>query len=386
MQNQTPNTRIESKKTSKLGMVFLVFMVAVGLWQGNNMLSAIQNQITPPQKLSFCLFNLKSTLGLNQTSPAYAQDFYGSTPYEISYSNSGFTNCSFSSYEVQHDVPGIFGRENYHLSQITTLQNDIQNLTKQIGDLRSASTQNRQVYETSLIENISKTSPVYNLEQNKNLIQNNLSSAAALDAQLNDKRRELSDAIATVQSETNIAELTVGGERDYAHRTAWYLFERFLLAVVLTLPLLLLSWRLYHRARKNNSEYAIIFGGFVLITALIFFEVLILFFGQILPWGIIEKIFSFFASFGVVLYWLGFIILPGFFGYLLYLIQRKLYNKEVVRHRALKVGKCPECSYKFSEHDTFCPICGTQIHDECNACHNKTLLGLHYCSQCGAKR
>jgi len=43
-----PYEEIDAKRTSKLGYFFLILMVIFGIWQGNNLLSSIQESIDPP--------------------------------------------------------------------------------------------------------------------------------------------------------------------------------------------------------------------------------------------------------------------------------------------------------------------------------------------------
>ena len=164
-------------------------------------------------------------------------------------------------------------------------------------------------------------------------------------------------------------------------------FKQFLISLISILPLFIIVWKMYHKAKNAGSQFAIIWGGAVVVTSLLMTQLLLILIYEVIPHKLITALFPLFSGILFILYWLGFILLvPGFFGLLIYTIQKKYYNKEAVTMRSIKAGICPACEMKIHRSTNNCPICSFKLRDICTSCHTSTSVIGKYCESCGVKK
>ncbi|MFZ2253076.1 MAG: zinc ribbon domain-containing protein [Minisyncoccia bacterium] len=378
-----PYEEIDAKRTSKLGYFFLILMVIFGVAQGQNFLGALKNSIALPEANSYCLTTL-------------AQYVQMDTPYNgyVSYSDYGYygdtERCIFSAREKQLAIDVLYAKIAPSRTEIASLESSINELNIEINEVERKRRTVTSDYDISLQEKMAATE---NAVFDPNGLQNAIN---AIDANLNQLRSSLASATARKQTlESTIAaqvtpyKSTLQEAFDqYAHDMAVYQFKQFLLSLLLIAPLFMLVWRLYNRAKERRSEYAIIWGGAVATVGIMLAEILLMFVYQILPHKILQQIFAFLAAFDFIwalLYWLGFILVPLFFGFLIYLIQKKFYNKRAVMMRALKNEHCPHCSLKTHHSMNNCPVCGYKLKSKCTSCGAMSMDGGSFCEGCGKK-
>ncbi len=377
-----PNEEIDAKRTSMLGYFFLILMVIFGVWQGNNFLSALQNSLTPPQLNSSCL----SVLATYADDNSFGYSSYG---YYGGYDNG--VQCNFSEREIALGIKSTYEAVLPTITSIRGAEKNISDLNAQISNKKYNRTQTVSDYEVSLLESIANSNGT---AFDRNALR---SGVISQDDQIATLQTMLSKEESRKQTLVNSAKAMVQphksaikqAEDDYSHEYTVYQLEQFLLSLLFVAPLFYFLWRRYHAAKEARSEYAIIWGGMLATVSLIFAQIILVFIYVILPHKILQIVFALLAKMKFVwaiLYWLGFILVPLFFGYLIYLIQKKFYNKRAVMMRALKSGHCSRCSLKIDQTMNHCPVCGHALKTKCISCGQMSTSGGAYCDSCGVKK
>ncbi len=375
-----PYEEIDAKRTSKLGYFFLVLMVIFGVWQGNNLLSSIQETIDRPVPNSNCSHTLAEYANISLSYNYYTY-----------YEESIFNNCAFTKRETLLGIDLAYQKIEPLLTQLRVLQTTANELQGFISTKGYEHERTLEKYQASLIEDVAQNTgsasgvlSSYELGAAVSTLADELSN---LNQQLNITQSQitaLENRIRTT-SQTYAVELEEI-EKQYQQELNLHEFITFLVSIILIAPVFYFTWYHYHKAKLERSEYTIIWGGAVASFGLILAQIALVFTYEILPRGILEALLSFLSAFEalwVLLYWFSFILVPLFFGFLIYLIQKKFYNKQAVMMRALKSGQCPGCSLKVHHDMNNCPICGYSLKTRCHHCGAMSLAGGSFCSTCG---
>jgi hypothetical protein len=378
-----PYEEINAKKTSLLGYFFLVLMVVFGVWQGNNFLYALQQTIDRPTPNSNCL-SIMSYYDTTKNT-VYDTDYY----YGYSYTPST-SECAFNEREIRLSIPTLYKSIEPNLRAINASDEKISKIQNGISQAQYSRETYISEYETSLLEDIANTqNPVFNQIVIQTDIMTQDEYIRRLEGALGEEKATRQNLIAAVTRAVAPYAATIErAKQEYRHEMIVYQFIQFIVSLLFIAPLFVYVWRRYHAAKNNRSEYAIIWGGLVATSGLLLAQVLFVFIYEILPREIIQAIFTFLAGFQflwTLLYWFGFILVPLFFGFLIYLIQKKFYNKQAVHMRAIKNERCPGCSLKLHHDMNNCPICGYALKTRCQTCNAMTMQGGNFCSTCGVR-
>ena len=388
-----PNEEIDSRRTSKLGYFFLILMVIFGVWQGNNLLSAIERSVDAPMQISSCFFTLAAELPHADEVSMHEYD-YGYRGY-YSYFNKEEArpeNCKFNASEIKHGIPGLYTSLYSSFVSRQQLKGQSETLESNISQARNSRSSAVDEYGVSILEkNLGNTpKPALNASYLNASIQSSNDLVASFQAQQNEVKRNLDAADAAIKAKLAPYVTNFQNVRDeYVHDMNIYKLKQFMLSLVFIVPVFFVAWRFYSRLKLQRSEFTIIWGGVVAITSLLLAQVLLVFIYDILPHQLLQKIFAFLQNFAflfTLLYWLGFILVPLFFGWLIYLIQKKYYNKQAVMRRAFKSSKCPTCSMDITPNMIFCPVCGTTLKTKCASCGGFSPAAGEFCELCGVRK
>lgn len=375
--------RIEVKTTSKLGYFFLIIMVITGISFGQMLLDGIKNSFPKPESLSYCYDHYSVRLVVNKNNYQSSYNYYDD------YNGSNDSRCNrISKIENSVGMTEIYKELKVKDEIRKELATEINNIDKVINDKKQKSYTNQNNYNTSLLEDIAKTTnDVYSPNKIANTLNSDNKNIKELElniADLKDKYnkadQDLTDAVMSHKTAFDNVQSA------YTHAVNVYMFEQFLVALILILPLFLIVWKMYHRSKNIGSQFAIIWGGAVAVTSLLMTQLLLAFIYEVIPRKLITALFALFTGIEFILYWLGFILIPGFFGLLIYIIQKKYYNKEAVTMRSVKAGICPACEMKIHRSMNNCPICSFKLRDTCISCKYSTSIIGKYCENCGAKK
>ncbi len=386
---------INSKKTSKLGYFFLILMVFFGVWQGQNLLQAIENSIDRPIQNSSCSAYLKKYLipeGISNNSSSSDYGNYNHKSYKNYYYDnlSHYDTCDFSDREKIVDISGLYKKVYPDLLIAENLKKDLNQINQQKNDITYNRSGVVNEYSVSLLESIAKKNEVLNSDSLRGSIKNSddlINSLTIAEKSLKQKINTIENKIrAEFAAYQDIFQQI---EDDYIQDKNIYDLKRFTLMLLFILPVFIFTWRKYFLSKNERSEYAIIWSGVLAISAIMLAQVLLVFIYEILPHKLLQKVFAFLKNFEflfVLAYWLGFILVPLFFGGLIYFIQKKFYNKKAVAARAFKSGKCPTCSMNVAHHMIFCPVCAAILKVKCNSCGNYSPEIGNFCEICGTKK
>ena len=385
-QAYAPNEEIDVKRTSKLGYFFLILMVLFGLWQGNSFLGALKRSIDSPQPNSACLSYLAQFAQITlEHGYSYGYDYYDFRAQKEDGS------CSFSERETALGLDKVYAQILPLRTELDQLTEETQQLQYQISTLENRRRDTTSEYQASLLEDVAKEEvPVFdqdNLQQN---ITEGGNEIQTLETTIEQKKARMQTLEQSMRAKAvSSVALIQQADAEYGHELTVVEFERFLLSCLFTGPLFFLVWYRYNRSRRLRSEYAIIWGGLVAVVSLIVAEILLTFVYEVLPKHILQQLWALLDEIKIlwaVLYWLGFILVPLFFGFLIYIIQKKFYNKRAVMMRALKSEHCPNCSFKINHTMNNCPVCGYTLKSKCTTCSGMSMDGGSFCQVCGARR
>ncbi len=183
------------------------------------------------------------------------------------------------------------------------------------------------------------------------------------------------------------------GKRDMAdalYRSA-YLKYRLIIAVLSFIFGLLvfgILYRFYVRQKLLNSPQTIIFSVATFAYGLVVIQIALLFLWDIIPHKFLELLLGWISIFTPLLFLVQFlwpVLIIAIFGFLVYRIQKRLYSPENILKRFVTDKKCPNCGNSVDMAKPFCPLCSHEIHIHCPHCHELTLKGMPYCSNCGGK-
>jgi hypothetical protein len=380
-----PYEEVSEKKTTKLGYFLLLIMVILGVWQGQGFISSLASNIKSPDSMSSCAYYFKNIVDKKNNTDSYNQNYY------YGYSGNGIKNCVYNTFEKENSFPAI-------VAEISPLVQKVETLNKSLEYSRNSSynTSNsinnlKQNYNISLNEKIAgegdtvydKTEVKQGLSQNESRLDFINKNIAELESDIKQTNTQIENIV--LRKEVSIQKAF----SDYTKEVKWVDFERALLLFVLISPILYLSIKKYFKLKKENSQYSIIWAAISAIFALLFAQVFFAFIYKIIPHEFLAKLIRFFGQFSflvTILQYLLLLLTPAIFGFVVYLIQKKVYNKEAVMIRSLKNHKCPACSMSLRESDRYCSVCHYQIKEKCLACNGDRTVGLKYCGNCGVSK
>jgi hypothetical protein len=138
--------------------------------------------------------------------------------------------------------------------------------------------------------------------------------------------------------------------------------------------------------KKGNPIQTLIASHLLVITSLPIILKMIELVIDIIPKHFFKNLFKILQSLHLMALWHYFVIFGaiavGLF--LVYFIQRKVFNRQKVMQKRLMKGSCISCSKKLPPGTTFCPFCGTEQQTTCTACGKETPVGGSHCIHCGS--
>ncbi len=181
----------------------------------------------------------------------------------------------------------------------------------------------------------------------------------------------------------------------------WQPFKEYGYMLLFTLPLLLLFGFIYLRTKKkelkgekSNPIIKIITAhiSVILILPIVWFSLMLIY--HVIPKTLLRNFIEFLVSMGLVslLNYFAIALIILFFGALIYFMQKRtarLKQEKVTKKNYTKLisySQCFECSHIINYNKSYCPVCGTYLHEVCKICNEKTTKHEPYCSSCGAKK
>lgn len=366
------HTEISEKRTTTLGYVLIFFMVIFGVVYGQTVLNDLQNSINYPTPPAQCISSL--------------------TPYIDNPDQAHYYDHSYYSYDENISCTTTDPRYTALYEQAKALENTVKakedDKSKAETDLmyvKNSEDEYRSDYDISLQE---KQAGVPNTVQGTQqqyatghtqvqIAQDNVNSASAALASAENSLSSFAN-----QNKAAINEI----QNTYDHRVLLVELERALLQLIFIAPIFWFTLRRYFIARDKGASTAIIWTGVTAIFGILFAQVICVFIYDILPHRLLEELFAWIAKMEwmlTLLRYLLLILVPAIFGFIVYQIQKRVYNSRAVFMRALKAHRCAKCGMSISPDMRHCPVCGNALKEPCTTGGHDRIAHAPFCDVCG---
>lgn len=280
--------------------------------------------------------------------------------------------------------------ENNHLKNLFINR---QNLIKQKKSYSDKFNKSKSVYDTSLMEDIA----------GKNEQDNKLASISTSMQNLSTQIESLNSKIKDIDSELNNNHLVAAllSTVDFKNNNYRMILVRDLKRFEFIYPIKELGWQLlfmlpifivfyiwYARSVKKHNNISCLISSHLLVVAawpiiLKTIEVVL----DLIPRHFFKKLFQYLELLHLVAIWHYMIIFISICVTLLviYLIQKKLFSKEMIYQKRLMRNACYRCGKKLPEGVKACPFCGTKQVKTCPHCNKLTFFSAAHCTNCGDK-
>ncbi len=176
---------------------------------------------------------------------------------------------------------------------------------------------------------------------------------------------------------------------DYKRFQFWFPLKELLWQLLFLLPIFgVFYWWSARSVKKDNPIQTLVATHLLVIATLPILLKVIELVIDIIPKHFFKNLFNFLQSLHLMALWHYFVIFLaiaiGLF--LVYFIQKKVFNKQKVMQKRLMKGACTRCSKTLPAQAVACPFCGTKQLAACGTCHEQTPIGGAYCIHCGATR
>ncbi|MEN8171026.1 MAG: zinc ribbon domain-containing protein [Pseudomonadota bacterium] len=316
---------------------------------------------------------------------------------------SGYNNISYryegllerADTEIMHPTCKGFYQSikkisNHH--QLNPLFIERQKLSKQKNKLNSSFSKDKDVYDTSLLENIA----------DKRADNDNLTSISSSSRELSTKIDKVSQRILSIEAEINAHQMvqilwasTSQDNQirkqivtDYKKFEFWYVLRKLAWQMVFMLPVFFVFYFWSSRSAKKHHTIQTLISSHLLVVASIpillrIIELVL----DLIPRHFLKNLFKVLESLHLIAIWHYFVIFAsvGASLFLIYLIQRKLFNQHRIYQKRLMKGACYSCGLKLPDNADNCPFCGKPQLKTCSNCQADTYATADFCTRCGTK-
>ncbi|MDP1884220.1 MAG: hypothetical protein Q8L10_02525 [Candidatus Moranbacteria bacterium] len=367
---QNSYEEISEKRTSKLGYILLIIMVAFVIGVGETIFSDLAGIPERPVAPSSCV--LSSVRNLESlTKYSTCQD--RGVPFNDIDKKFGLDEKYNGIKPQLQEIASLNASIGSNNSEVRKLENDIQRLNRD--------------YDLSLQEKMAGEKAIADKEDIKNEITSAKAKIGILQAEIRSLESKKGPLISQIRPSVQSIERSHQEAKDYfLGKAAWFRFKVFLLTLVFILPFFAFSVFFYFKLKRKNSPYTIIFTATTTAFSILFLQVVGVFLYDILPKEWLGRIFKFFMEapfLRYVIYYGSVILVIGIFGGIVYYIQKKVFSPAKVAIRRLKDKKCPGCSFSLDSQHAFCPNCGLRLKEKCQHCGELRIKYLPHCPNCG---
>ncbi len=288
---------------------------------------------------------------------------------------------------------GLLAKEIKDNDQLGNLINKVDSLERKINDEQYKIERVRSDYDTNLLEKIAGQEKENSITENdawksKKKIQ-------SLEKNIKKWQMEVKAVQSEILSNNSVQHFFnyISDNRnevlsDYESLSFWYSLKVWFFRLVFLIPLFLIFWFLYHRAsRKGSSISTLIYSHALAITTIPIFWGILEFIYDLLPKKFLDQFLGFLKALNLEVLIFPLMILGGILGamFLIYIVQKKLFNKKKTQLKRISKEQCPACGMHVSEKDFYCYNCGEAQYLKCQHCGNFTKKEGLYCIACGEK-
>ena len=371
---------ISEKSTTKLGYFLLFCMFFAIITSAQWTLSVIKDIPSKPTAIPYCVTDVLRVFDTKSTDNSY---FY-------SYWNSRYNCDLISAKNPEFDFTNEYNILISSSNEIKILNDEVQQYQRSLWDNSRTQSQNRDDYNTALIEEIADNWGIYDSNTLQQNIQNIDSGTEWLNKSIATARQEI--AAIKSQNASAVGSLRVKFETaQEEYRMAYLVYRLYIAALSFLFSILVFTilYKMYARHKSQNSPHTVIFSVATFAYGLILLQISSLFIWDIIPKKIAQIILSFIEWFAPLIFIIQFLwplVIIWIFGFLVYKIQKRLYSSTNILKRFISDKKCPSCGNAVHLDKPFCPLCSYEIHQNCGTCNELTLKWMPYCSNCGGKQ
>lgn len=176
---------------------------------------------------------------------------------------------------------------------------------------------------------------------------------------------------------------------DYRRFEKWYPFKEFGWQLLFLAPIFALFYTWGNRSvKKDNRIQCLIASHMLVIASIPILAKLIKLVMQLIPDLFFRNLFTFLKSLNLIAIW-HYLVIIGAIAlglFLIFLIQKKVFNKQKMMQKRMTKGACIRCSKKLPVGASVCPCCGKKQTEPCPACGKDTPAAGTYCIHCGKER
>ncbi len=178
-----------------------------------------------------------------------------------------------------------------------------------------------------------------------------------------------------------------GLAEEYKNREFWFPVKKLLMEMIFLLPLLILFyfWNSIS-IKKFNGLQTLISSHLLIVTFIPVFIKIIETVYDIIPKKLLKALWDLLVDLNLIAIWHYVIILISIIVSLLliYVIQKKLFNRDRLIERRISRGECLECGKKIPSNINACPFCGFKQNTTCTSCGEATYVYGKFCKSCGS--
>ena len=297
--------------------------------------------------------------------------------------------------EQMHPLSRDFFKKIKALSGDKSLQNLFVERERKIKErdmLRESQDKAKKAYDTHLLEAIAaKDGSGKNTQSIANLSKNYTARIERLTGNISKIERQINaypsiqDIWRIVSPENQSRQQMVDDFRRYER---WYPLKELGWQLLFLLPIFWIFYVWSARSVKKERRIQTLIASHLLVVAFLpiltkIIEIVV----DIIPDHFFRALFKLLRSLHLIAIWHYLVIIGsvalGLF--LVYIIQKKVFNREKMTQKRLMKGACIACGQKLPASASVCPFCGIKQLENCNSCEQQTPVGGTYCIHCGER-
>jgi hypothetical protein len=265
------------------------------------------------------------------------------------------------------------------------------NLANEHRKIRRSFEKAKKAYDTHLLENIAaKTpAPAQSLEaaskEHTAELDSLTASLAAVERKIN-AHPGIVELWAFITPEQTVRQEIID---DFKRFQFWYPLKELGWQLLFILPIFaaFYAWNA-HSIKKNNPIQLLISSHLLVIASLPIILKMIELAIDLIPNHFFKNLFKFLASLHLIAIW-HYLVIAGSVAlglFLVFFIQKKMFNRQKVIQKRLMKGCCINCGKNLPAQAANCPFCGTKQTDDCGHCGKQTPIAGLYCIHCGTAK
>jgi hypothetical protein len=281
----------------------------------------------------------------------------------------------------------------YNNTQVNDFFKQRRKIQKEIESLNLKARKSRVISQNALLSNISKKNNPQNNPSIMTSSKNQSDKFEKLTSELNEldkkiynegKVTELFNYVQAFNSQ-EIQKL----EKEVESFKFWYKYKKFGWQMLFLIPLFIFIYFWNQKSIMKDSGLQLLISSHLLVVVSIpiflkFINLLL----ELIPQYFFKKVFETLKALHLVAIWHYILILLAvlFAIFLIYIIQKKIFNKKRLQQKRLSNSACFECGKRLPDKLDYCPFCGTKQVEICSECNSKSYVCGDFCSSCGVKK